>query len=99
MFFPFDPYLLRRSARFLSLGDSYNTWGGSHRGYSAASHESSDDELEVLESKLFAPAQLAWQAIATCFDGLATALAFSSVIALPPHADLDLGQLDRWLSA
>lgn len=49
MFFPFDPYLLRRSARFLKLPSSYNTWGGGHQHDTDASHLSSDDELEVLE--------------------------------------------------
>ncbi len=49
MFFPFDPYLLRRSARFLDLPASYNTWGGRHQHETDASHLSSDDELEVLE--------------------------------------------------
>ena len=63
MFFPFDPYLLRRSARFLSLSTSYNTWGGHQRGHSAASHESSDDELEVLDSKLHAPSLAIWAAV------------------------------------
>lgn len=52
MFFPFDPYLLRRSARFLSLASSYNTWGGNRRGLCSGSHDSSDDELEVLGSML-----------------------------------------------
>lgn len=47
MFFPFDPYLLRRSARFLDLATSYNTWGGAHQHGTDASHISSDDELEV----------------------------------------------------
>ena len=47
MFFPFDPYLLRRSARFLDLSTSYNTWGGAHQHGTNASHVSSDDELEV----------------------------------------------------
>ena len=49
MFFPFDPYLLRRSARFLNLATSYNTWGGSRQHDTDASHLSSDDELEVPE--------------------------------------------------
>ena len=49
MFFPFDPYLLRRSARFLKLPSSYNTWGGGHQHDTDASHLSSDDELEVPE--------------------------------------------------
>lgn len=49
MFFPFDPYLLRRSARFLKLPSSYNTWGGGPQHDTDASHLSSDDELEVLE--------------------------------------------------
>ena len=52
MFFPFDPYLLRRSARFLSLDSSYNTWGRSRQGTTAASNESSDDELEVPEGRI-----------------------------------------------
>jgi len=49
MFFPFDPYLMRRSAKFLKLPSSYNTWGGGHQHDTDASHLSSDDELEVLE--------------------------------------------------
>ena len=49
MFFPFDPYLLRRSARFLKLPSSYNTWGGGHQHDTDTSHLSSDDELEVPE--------------------------------------------------
>ena len=49
MFFPFDPYLLRRSARFLDLPTSYNTWSGTRHQDTDASHLSSDDELEVLE--------------------------------------------------
>lgn len=49
MFFPFDPYLLRRSARFLDLPTSYNTWSGTQHQDTDASHLSSDDELEVLE--------------------------------------------------
>lgn len=49
MFFPFDPYLLRRSARFLDLPSSYNTWLGAHQQGTDASHFSSDDELEVPE--------------------------------------------------
>lgn len=62
MFFPFDPYLLRRSARFLDLATSYNTWGGAHQPGTDASHISSDDELEVpggeyeLQSPMFASA-------------------------------------------
>ena len=51
MFFPFDPYLLRRSARFLDLPTSYNTWSGTRHQDTDASHLSSDDELEVLEGK------------------------------------------------
>ncbi|KAL3152288.1 hypothetical protein ABBQ32_001359 [Trebouxia sp. C0010 RCD-2024] len=49
MFFPFDPYLLRRSARFLDLSTSYNTWVGTQQPGTDASHVSSDDELEVPE--------------------------------------------------
>ena len=49
MFFPFDPYLLRRSARFLDLPSSYNTWAGGRHPGTDASHLSSDDELEVLQ--------------------------------------------------
>ncbi|GBF88999.1 hypothetical protein Rsub_01498 [Raphidocelis subcapitata] len=30
MFFPFDPYLLRRSARYLSLDSTYVRWRGGH---------------------------------------------------------------------
>ena len=52
MFFPFDPYLLRRSARFLDLSTSYNTWGGAHRHGTDASHVSSDDELEVPDGEI-----------------------------------------------
>ena len=51
MFFPFDPYLLRRSARFLDLPSSYNTWAGGHQHDADASHLSSDDELEVPEGQ------------------------------------------------
>ena len=55
MFFPFDPYLLRRSARFLSLDSSYNTWGRTRQGANtAASNQSSDDELEVPEGRAIA---------------------------------------------
>ena len=49
MFFPFDPYLLRRSAKFLNLPNSYNTWSSSRQCDTVASHLSSDDELEVPE--------------------------------------------------
>lgn len=52
MFFPFDPYLLRRSARFLDLATSYNTWGGAHQHGTDASHISSDDELEVPDGEI-----------------------------------------------
>mmetsp|Transcript_52021 Transcript_52021/g.165898 ORF Transcript_52021/g.165898 Transcript_52021/m.165898 type:complete len:158 (-) Transcript_52021:80-553(-) len=31
MFFPFDPYLLRRSSRFLELRKSYTTWRAASR--------------------------------------------------------------------
>lgn len=32
MFFPFDPYLLQRSARFLRLQETYVVWKGGHPG-------------------------------------------------------------------
>ena len=52
MFFPFDPYLLRRSAKYLDLLSSYNTWRGNRHHDTNASHLSSDDELEVPEGQL-----------------------------------------------
>lgn len=52
MFFPFDPYLLKRSSRFLGLKTSYVVWRHGHaRGAAAAARgaqlhaqEDSDDE-------------------------------------------------------
>ncbi|GFR40492.1 hypothetical protein Agub_g1060 [Astrephomene gubernaculifera] len=54
MFFPFDPYLLRRSSRFLQLKKSYVKWRHGHPQSAAAAAaeaeaeaaESSDDEEE-----------------------------------------------------
>jgi hypothetical protein len=42
MFFPFDPYLLERSANYLDLDHSYVTWASRHEHAYA-----SDDDEEV----------------------------------------------------
>jgi RNA polymerase I-specific transcription initiation factor RRN3 len=46
MFFPFDPYLLRRSSRFLSLDTSYVRWRGGHPHAGAAAGGGAVDGLE-----------------------------------------------------
>lgn len=46
MFFPFDPYLLRRSSRFLDLEKTYVRWrsGHPHAGGTGAEEEDEEDE-------------------------------------------------------
>lgn len=47
MFFPFDPYLLKRSSRFLDLKASYVRWRRGHpHTVAAAAASDSDDMLE-----------------------------------------------------
>eukprot|EP00798_Chlamydomonas_sp_ICE-L_P000589 gene589-2011_t len=43
MFFPFDPYLLQRSSRFLALPESYVHWRHGHRVPVQAEEEGSDE--------------------------------------------------------
>ena len=57
MFFPFDPYLLRRSSALLRLPQSYVTWRGNARdddddadGFS--DDDDDDDDVATLDSEL-----------------------------------------------
>lgn len=60
MFFPFDPYLLRRSSRFLQLKTSYVRWrhghpqaaaGGAAAGGDGAAGAAADDDSDSEEDE------------------------------------------------
>ena len=51
MFFPFDPYLLKRSSRFLALPSCYTTWrqAMSLAGAASTSHAEGDEDSDAEE--------------------------------------------------
>jgi RNA polymerase I-specific transcription initiation factor RRN3 len=54
MFFPFDPYLLERSAKFLDLDGSYVSWASRHE----QAHAADDDEDDEVGQ---AVGEVTWQ--------------------------------------